>query len=116
MIGAQSRRWKAAFIAAAALLLGFAVLIGVIALKRPVTVDRPAPIGAPALPDMRIDLNRALMAELELLPGVGQNLARRIIEAREAAGGFRSLDELLDVPGIGPATLEGLRQYAVVAE
>jgi competence ComEA-like helix-hairpin-helix protein len=67
-----------------------------------------APTGSPgARPTL--DLNRAGAAELETLPGVGPALARRIVEARDARGGFRSPDELLEVRGIGPATLGRLR-------
>ena len=56
----------------------------------------------------RIDLNRAQPGDLELLPGVGPRLARRIVEHRNAHGPFRSSDELLQVHGIGPRTLERL--------
>jgi competence protein ComEA len=63
-----------------------------------------------------LDLDRATAAELERLPGVGPALARRIVEAREArgTGGFRTVDDLLEVRGIGPATLERLRSAVVV--
>ena len=55
-----------------------------------------------------VDLNRADTTALESLPGVGPALARRIVEARRAAP-FRSVDDLLRVRGIGPATLARLR-------
>jgi len=61
-----------------------------------------------------IDLNRASMAELMELPGIGPLLAERIIRYRLVHGPFRSLDELLNVPGIGPRTLERLRAYVRV--
>jgi len=49
-----------------------------------------------------IDLNRATAEQLdEHLPGVGEVLARRIVEYREANGGFRSVEQLRDVTGIG---------------
>ena len=56
-----------------------------------------------------LDLNTASEAQLDGLPGIGPVLARRIIEWREANGGFVSLDDLLGVPGIGPLTIEELR-------
>jgi competence protein ComEA len=55
-----------------------------------------------------MDLNRARFVDLVRLPGVGRGLAQRIVEARERQGGFNSANALLDVRGIGPATLEKL--------
>jgi competence protein ComEA len=72
---------------------------------------RPAPAAPPgARPSSSpIDLNRADPAELARLPGIGPVLARRIVEERERRGGFRRLEDLLEVPGVGPATLEKVR-------
>jgi competence protein ComEA len=62
----------------------------------------------------RVDLNRASFSELLQLPGVGNNLARRIEHYRQAAGGFRRVEDLREVGGIGPATLERLRPWVCV--
>lgn len=62
----------------------------------------------------RLDLNSATAAELEELPGIGPELARRIIAYREAHGPFRSVEELLNVPGIGPAILERIQDLVTV--
>jgi competence protein ComEA len=59
--------------------------------------------------DAPIDLNSATVAQLEDLPGVGPSIAAAIVEHREQSGPFASVDELLDVRGIGPARLEQLR-------
>ncbi|WP_329091984.1 MULTISPECIES: ComEA family DNA-binding protein [unclassified Streptosporangium] len=48
-----------------------------------------------------VDLNTATPEQLEQLPGVGEVLARRIAEYRDAHGGFRTVEELRDVSGIG---------------
>ena len=56
-----------------------------------------------------VRLNHASAVQLESLPGIGPVLARRIIEIRRARGGFRSLEDLLDVSGVGPAVLSRLR-------
>jgi competence protein ComEA len=61
-----------------------------------------------------IDLNRADPADLELLPGVGPTLARRIVADRQRNGRFRSVEDLRRVPGVGPATLERLEPFLVV--
>ncbi|MCE5268827.1 MAG: helix-hairpin-helix domain-containing protein [Planctomycetaceae bacterium] len=58
-----------------------------------------------------VDVNTADLPELMQLPGVGEKLAERIIEARDSAGPFLSPDDLRRVHGIGPKTFEKLRPY-----
>lgn len=55
-----------------------------------------------------LDVNTASAAELEALPGVGPVRAQAIVDHRAAHGPFDDLDDLDDVPGIGPATLANL--------
>jgi len=72
-------------------------------LSAPVEEVRPDP--------SPLDLNAASEEELTALPGIGEELARRIVEYREAGGPFESVEELTEVSGIGPgklAALEGL--------
>ncbi len=59
----------------------------------------------------QIDLNEADWAEFSLLPGVGESLARRIVESRKAEGRFAVLEDLRRVRGIGPKTLERIKPY-----
>ncbi len=61
-----------------------------------------------------VNLNSATSEELQLLPRIGPATAAKIIAHREANGAFRSVDQLLDVPGIGERTLEGLRDQVQV--
>lgn len=61
-----------------------------------------------------VNLNTASEAELETLPGVGPATALAIVEYRTESGGFRSVDELLDVRGIGEAKLAQLRDLVIV--
>ena len=61
-----------------------------------------------------VDINRASAAELEELPGVGPATAEAIIAHRDQHGPFASVDDLLDVRGIGEAKLEQLRDRATV--
>ena len=66
----------------------------------------PGPKGAPTSP---LDLNTATAEQLEALPGVGPATSKAILSYRTNHGRFRSVTELLEVPGIGPAKLEALR-------
>ena len=61
-----------------------------------------------------VNINTAGASELEALPGIGPALAARIVEYRDGHGPFASVDDLTDVPGIGPAKLEALRSQATV--
>lgn len=72
-----------------------------------------APGGAPGATDSAsglLDLNAADVAALETLPRVGPALAQRIVDWRTANGRFSSVDQLLEVPGIGQKTLDGFRE------
>ena len=63
-----------------------------------------------------LNLNEASASELAaLLPGVGETLAARIIEYREQKGGFTHVEKLLEVNGIGEATLESIRPYVSIS-
>jgi competence protein ComEA len=70
--------------------------------------------GAPQSPDTPLDLNTATAAQLDELPGVGPVTAAAIIAWRDQNGAFRSVDQLGDVDGIGPARLEKLRELVRV--
>lgn len=61
-----------------------------------------------------ISPNRADASQLEELPGVGAVLAERIVAHREANGPFQTVEDLLDVPGIGEAKLSAIRDLIVV--
>jgi competence protein ComEA len=56
-----------------------------------------------------VNINRAAASDFEGLPRIGPTLAERIVAFRDAHGPFASLDSLLDVPGIGKLTLDGMR-------
>ncbi|OFW59899.1 MAG: hypothetical protein A2W01_12050 [Candidatus Solincola sediminis] len=62
----------------------------------------------------RVNINLAGQAELEALPGIGPALAERIIAYREKKGGFKNVDELKQVSGIGEKKFEELRDYIEV--
>lgn len=68
----------------------------------------------PAAPGGVIDLNTADQATLETIPGIGPVTAQAIIAYRTEVGSFESIDQLLEVSGIGPATLESMRPYVTL--
>jgi competence protein ComEA len=67
------------------------------------------PIGTAAAAAGPVSLSTASAEQLETLPRIGPAMAARIIAWRTANGGFRSVDDLLKVSGIGARTLAGLR-------
>ena len=62
-----------------------------------------------------LDLNQASQDELESLPGIGPTKAADIVAYRDQFGPFFSIDQLVEVPGIGEAIIDGLREYLVIA-
>jgi len=68
---------------------------------------------APPVPS-KVNLNAASAADLDLLPGIGPATAQAIVDYRDGNGPFGSVDELLEVRGIGPAKLEALRNRVAV--
>ena len=75
---------------------------------------RVHPARRTAAEDQRIELNLADEEQLQQLPGIGPTLSAAIVSWREEHGGFRSVEELQNVPGIGAKTLAGLRDYVYV--
>lgn len=82
--------------------------------------QRPAPsppivVSADSDPGARlININTAGATELETLPGVGPVTAQNIINHRQSNGPFGSIDEILEVSGIGPAKFEQMKEMIVV--
>lgn len=62
----------------------------------------------------KININKATANELELLPGIGPVLAGRILSLRESKGGFKKMEDLLEVNGIGLKKLEKIREWVVL--
>jgi competence protein ComEA len=71
---------------------------------------RAEEMSRPLLPGEKVDVDRATAAELERLPRVGPELARRIVEDREARGSFGSLAALDRVSGVGPGLLAAIER------
>lgn len=77
----------------------------------------PSPTPRPSFsPDILLDLNAATADDLAGLPGIGKGKAADILDYREAHGRFSSVEELLEVSGIGEATLEAVLPYITVTD
>jgi competence protein ComEA len=61
-----------------------------------------------------IDINTASAAELEELPGIGPTTAQKIVEYREQNGPFISIEDIINVSGIGPGTYERIKDLITV--
>ena len=86
------------------------------ALRRPFAVE--AEILLPQeeiLPDLTpLDLNTATAEELTALPGIGEALAQRIVDYREAHGPFEAVEDIMNVSGIGEGKLAGMEGLIAV--
>jgi len=87
-------------------------------------IPRPLPgVNAPSSPNVntpegasstRININTASMSDLDTLSGVGPSTAKAIIDYRTKNGPFGSIEDLLNVRGIGPAKLDAMREQVTV--
>ena len=78
--------------------------------RTPTGVSRSTP--PPASP---IDLNTATQAQLESLPGIGAKAAQRILEFRQKNGGFKKIEDLMGVKGVGEKSFLKLKPFITVA-
>lgn len=61
----------------------------------------------------KININTALVQELDALPGIGPATAEKIITYREKVGGFKKIEDIMEVPGIGESKFNSLKDYIV---
>ena len=61
-----------------------------------------------------VNLNTATAEQLMLLPGIGEAKARAILDRRKEGGGFKTVDELVEVKGIGAAALDKIRPFVAI--
>jgi comEA protein len=80
----------------------------------PVVVVTDAASQAEQEESVLININTASEEELQELPGIGPVLAKRMVEYREANGGFASAEELQNVSGIGEKTFAKMKSFVVV--
>jgi len=96
---------------AASLVLLFAVSVVSIGL----TSAAPA-AGGKQLGTAPVNLNSAGTEQLTTIPGIGESMARRIVEWRDEHGPFRRVEDLMKVKGIGEKSLEKMRPHVTVAK
>jgi competence protein ComEA len=76
---------------------------------------RRTPPAAKASAAGPVNLNTASVAQLETLPGIGKSTAERILEYREKSGGFKKIEDLMNVRGIGEKSFLKLKPLVTVA-
>ncbi len=101
-------------------LLLVCALVAELALASSLAVGAPAsaafaakPVSGAALSGV-VNVNTATPEQLQLLPGVGEARAVAIVELRKQRGGFKVVDDLLSVRGIGESMLERMRPFVTV--
>ena len=95
----------------------WSVMVALALCVGPVWVDAAQDASAPAsqfAPGELIDLNQASAVQLESLPGIGEVTAARIVEYRRENGGFKKIEELMNVRGIGERSFLRLRPLVTV--
>ena len=86
-----------------------------LAAPEPVTVSAEKDLPPEEIQVVLVNLNTAGVQELTTLPGIGESLAKRIVDYRTEHGPFESPEALMEVSGIGEKKLEELRDYVTVA-
>ena len=72
------------------------------------------PPAAKASASAQVNLNTANVTQLETLPGIGKSTAERILEYREKSGGFKKIEDLMNVRGVGEKSFLKLKPLVTV--
>jgi len=90
-------------------------VISLVAVPASASVSQAKPADTKAAPAPVVNINTAPAEQLEILPGVGARTAARIIEYRQKNGGFKKVEELMNVRGIGEKSFLRMKNQLVVA-
>ena len=97
-------------------LVAGAFVASMVVLAAPASAGQSGQAQQPAQPAATlVNLNSATQVELEKLPGVGPAMAKQIIEYRQKNGGFKKVEELMNVKGIGEKAFLKLKTLVTVA-
>ena len=93
----------------------FTISVSTALAQSPAQAPAPAPpILVPAPSKPAINLNTATIEQLDALPGIGRKTAELIIEYRTKSGGFKRIEELMNVKGIGEKSFLKLKPLVMV--
>jgi competence protein ComEA len=97
------------------MLMVFLLVLGLAVAAQAGQTSRGAALAAKASASAPVNLNTATVAQLETLPGIGKSTAERILEYREKSGGFKKIEDLMNVRGIGEKSFLKLKPLITVA-
>ena len=95
--------------------LSIVVVIAALSAALPAAQERGTRMSSAPATAGTVNLNTATAAQLEALPGIGKATAERIIEYRQKSGGFKKIEELMNVRGIGEKNFLKLKPLITVS-